>query len=329
MRWRAEALAAALCLALAPGAAQTTDDRPAGGADGGRDGGAAGGPLAGLTPRLREPPAPGTYPLPVRPARDAAPVETVFGGVSVAVYRLPGAGDSGAAVAQALEAQHAAQGWETRFRCAGADCGGFAFRAALWTAPLPAMRVSVADFHQVTMRRGEDALSVLASAAGGDVFVQIVTVTDARRAAAPDADPLADMAAVAAPVAPRPGAGADPGAMLDATGAAVLEGVDFRPGSLDFADGAKAALDVVARALRDRPGLSVVVVGHTDALGGLEVNRRVGARRAQAVVDALVARGVPAARLAAESAAWLAPRASNDTPEGRALNRRVTLVARP
>lgn len=71
------------------------------------------------------------------------------------------------------------------------------------------------------------------------------------------------------------------------------------------------------------------VVGHTCSLGDPAANRAVGLARAEAVRDALVAAGVPAARITVTSAGEDAPVASNTTPDGRARNRRVETFCTP
>jgi len=78
------------------------------------------------------------------------------------------------------------------------------------------------------------------------------------------------------------------------------------------------------------PDLKIAVVGHTDNVGGYETNLDLSRQRADAVVAELVAAyGVAADRLFAAGASFLAPIASNETDEGRALNRRVELVRVP
>jgi len=70
----------------------------------------------------------------------------------------------------------------------------------------------------------------------------------------------------------------------------------------------------------------VYVVGHTDNQGALDYNLGLSDRRAKAVAEALVKRGVPAARIAARGVGPLAPTASNADEAGRSKNRRVELV---
>jgi len=70
----------------------------------------------------------------------------------------------------------------------------------------------------------------------------------------------------------------------------------------------------------------VYVVGHTDNQGALDYNLGLSDRRAKAVADALVKRGVPAIRITARGVGPLSPTASNADETGRSRNRRVELV---
>jgi len=65
------------------------------------------------------------------------------------------------------------------------------------------------------------------------------------------------------------------------------------------------------------------IEGHTDSSGSAEINQQLSQQRAEAVMQALEARGVDAARLSAEGYGAERPLASNDTEEGRSANRRV------
>ncbi len=71
------------------------------------------------------------------------------------------------------------------------------------------------------------------------------------------------------------------------------------------------------------------VVGHTDSTGSEAYNQALSERRAEAVSDYLLRRGVPAASLTAMGRGEFEPRESNDTAAGRALNRRVEIFVSP
>jgi outer membrane protein OmpA-like peptidoglycan-associated protein len=72
----------------------------------------------------------------------------------------------------------------------------------------------------------------------------------------------------------------------------------------------------------------IVVEGYTDNVGTLEYNQQLSEARATAVGYALVARGVEIDRIRTKGNAYNNPVASNDTPEGRALNRRTEIIVR-
>jgi len=83
----------------------------------------------------------------------------------------------------------------------------------------------------------------------------------------------------------------------------------------------------LADALQRNPQWQVTINGHTDAIGSAESNLDLSKRRSEAVRSALVERyGVAAERLSARGYGATMPKDTNETPEGRARNRRVELV---
>ena len=105
-----------------------------------------------------------------------------------------------------------------------------------------------------------------------------------------------------------------PGSVLFATGKATLM------------PGAQARLDRVAAALKEVPNRDLVVEGYTDATGSDKTNQELSKNRAKVVRDYLVTRGVPSDRIRSEGLGPARPVADNDTPTGRAQNRRVEIV---
>jgi len=86
-------------------------------------------------------------------------------------------------------------------------------------------------------------------------------------------------------------------------------------------------LDQLAAAIQGlEPGLKVVVEGHTDDSGNAAYNLDLSHRRARSVVEYLRARSVPPDRLDFVGYGSARPLAPNDSPEGRALNRRVEFL---
>ncbi|MGD8439765.1 MAG: OmpA family protein [Holophagae bacterium] len=116
---------------------------------------------------------------------------------------------------------------------------------------------------------------------------------------------------------------------LDTSGHAVLQGIFFDTDTAVITPESTAALNEIAKLFDENPDLTAYVVGHTDMTGSLEHNLDLSQRRAAAVVEALVTQhGISRDRLTARGVGPLAPIGSNDTEAGRALNRRVELVAR-
>ena len=114
---------------------------------------------------------------------------------------------------------------------------------------------------------------------------------------------------------------------LAATGHVEVPGIYFDTGKSELKAESDAALAEIAKLLKADPALKVFVVGHTDNVASLDLNTRLSQARAEAVVQALVAKhGIAAGRLAGRGVGPLAPVASNDAEEGRAKNRRVELV---
>lgn len=85
-------------------------------------------------------------------------------------------------------------------------------------------------------------------------------------------------------------------------------------------------LNKLLKIMRDNPKLVIDIVGHTDALGDDAYNLELSQRRAQSVVDFLTQNHVSKSRLRARGEGERMPIATNDTDEGRALNRRVEFV---
>ena len=86
-------------------------------------------------------------------------------------------------------------------------------------------------------------------------------------------------------------------------------------------------LGEIEQVMHDHPDWKLSVEGHTDNIGGDASNLDLSKRRADAVVHSLVATyGIPESRFAAAGFGASRPVDTNDTPEGRARNRRVELV---
>ncbi len=92
---------------------------------------------------------------------------------------------------------------------------------------------------------------------------------------------------------------------------------------------AYADLDRIARVLRQYPQTRIKVEGFTDSTGSVSYNLRLSERRADAVREALIERGVSPSRIIAIGYGESRPRATNATAAGRQLNRRVEIYIIP
>jgi outer membrane protein OmpA-like peptidoglycan-associated protein len=105
--------------------------------------------------------------------------------------------------------------------------------------------------------------------------------------------------------------------------------VMFDSGSRNLSPGALARLDSVAATINRYSDSDVVVKGHTDSQGAEDANLRLSEDRALMVKNQLVLKGVDVYRITTLGFGESMPLATNATPEGRAMNRRVEIELRP
>jgi outer membrane protein OmpA-like peptidoglycan-associated protein len=106
-----------------------------------------------------------------------------------------------------------------------------------------------------------------------------------------------------------------------------IYGIHFDVDSAHIQPRSEPVIADIAQTMRENPGLRFQVEGHTDSDGGATYNQGLSQRRAQAVVDDLVTRyKIARSRLVAKGYGLTKPVASNATPAGKALNRRVELL---
>ncbi len=141
-------------------------------------------------------------------------------------------------------------------------------------------------------------------------------------------DPAGCEAAVTKP-SPKPAtatASAIPETMAPASGAmasTVLTGVNFESGSARIKGESFGTLDDVVVQMKSNPGMKAEIAGFTDDSGSASLNRTLSQRRAEAVMNYLISKGIPADSLTAKGYGPDQPLAGNDTAEGKAKNRRV------
>ena len=105
-----------------------------------------------------------------------------------------------------------------------------------------------------------------------------------------------------------------------------MSDVLFDTGKYSLKSGAREKLAKVAGILLAYPGLNIEVGGHTDNVGGDELNQILSSQRAGSVRDYLVTEGVATGSVTAKGFGNTLPVASNDNAAGRQQNRRVELV---
>lgn len=103
-------------------------------------------------------------------------------------------------------------------------------------------------------------------------------------------------------------------------------GVLFATNQATLLPGAQAQLNQVADALKTQSEHHFLVGGHTDDQGTDKINDDLSTRRATAVREYLVVRGVAAAAISAQGFGSHQPIGENKTTEGRAMNRRVEII---
>jgi outer membrane protein OmpA-like peptidoglycan-associated protein len=267
--------------------------------------------------------APGltTYQLAVRAHGTSAGMTVpVEGEVLTRAARIDGEAMNTLALVRFYRRQLEDAGFRILLDCDQATCGGFDFRFALDTLPPPAMEVSLSDYRFLSARNSTDgsAAAILVSRTPAAAFIQISEI---------GAEVLPPLPA--APAEPLVADATDSLGDLLTAGSVPLDGLLFEPGSAELAGDPGQVLAELARWLSDHPDRSVILVGHTDNQGSLESNMSVSRRRAESVRLSLIEDyQADPARLSVDGIGFLAPRASNETEEGRALNRRVEAVLR-
>jgi outer membrane protein OmpA-like peptidoglycan-associated protein len=114
---------------------------------------------------------------------------------------------------------------------------------------------------------------------------------------------------------------------LEETGKVLVYGIYFDFNSANIREESEPVLKEIADALNAHPDWKLSVNGHTDNVGGATYNIGLSNRRAAAVKQALVDRySITTDRLATAGFGMSQPIETNDTPEGRARNRRVELI---
>lgn len=115
------------------------------------------------------------------------------------------------------------------------------------------------------------------------------------------------------------------GARVNAVGCWVLDMVHFDFDKTDIKPKYLPLLQEAANVLQENPSLRVEIQGHTDSMGNPQYNQLLSQKRAKAIQDYLVEKGIPQERLSAKGYGEAKPIAPNQNAAGRAQNRRSQL----
>lgn len=113
---------------------------------------------------------------------------------------------------------------------------------------------------------------------------------------------------------------------IEVNATVILKNVFFDTKSSVLKPGSISELDNVVRLMNENPNMKIMISGFTDNVGKPEDNLKLSIGRAVAVVNYLLGKGVNNNRLSFKGFGETKPIASNDTEEGKALNRRTELT---
>ncbi len=114
---------------------------------------------------------------------------------------------------------------------------------------------------------------------------------------------------------------------IDSRGKIALYGILFDNGKSDIKPESEKAISPIATYLQKNPDVNVYIVGHTDNAGDYVMNQKLSKSRGESIKNYLVTKyKIAPSRLTAEGVGPVCSVATNDTEEGRALNRRVEIV---
>jgi OmpA-OmpF porin, OOP family len=212
-----------------------------------------------------------------------------------------------------FETQLTKAGFETLVACDTDACGGIPFTEAIDSLPVPQMWVDGFNYHYYSGHKTsggrETYASVLVSENNSEITAQL-TVAELGAIE----NKMVDAAAMAKG--------------LGESGHIALYGIYFDTDKATLKPESRPTLEQIAKLMASQPQLNVFIVGHTDSQGAFDYNLDLSQRRAEAVAAELVrSYHIAQPRLHSAGVGMLAPVGSNATESGRALNRRVELVA--
>ena len=216
-------------------------------------------------------------------------------------------------VSRNFETQLTKAGFEALLNCDTDACGGIPFTEGIDALPIPQMWVDGFNYRYVAGRKAEGGretyASILVSENNREIYAQLI---------------VAEIGAIENKMVDA----ATMSKGLRETGRIALYGIYFDTDRAVIKPESRPTLEQIAKLLTAQVQLNVFIVGHTDGVGPYEYNLDLSKRRAEAIAAELVKNyRITAPRLRTAGVGLLAPVGSNATEAGRALNRRVELVA--
>ncbi|MGJ4927129.1 OmpA family protein [Bradyrhizobium sp. HKCCYLS2038] len=216
-------------------------------------------------------------------------------------------------VSRNFEGQLAKVGFEPLIACDTDACGGIPFTEAIDALPVPQMWIDGFDYRYVAGRKAADGREIYASVVVSQNNQQIYAQLT-----------IAELGAMQNKMV----SAAEMAKGLGDKGHIALYGIYFDTDKATMKPESRPTLEQIAQLLGNQPQLNVFIVGHTDNQGSYDYNLELSRRRAEAVAAELSrSYRIAPARLRTAGVGLLAPVGSNATDAGRALNRRVELVA--
>jgi OmpA-OmpF porin, OOP family len=248
------------------------------------------------------------------PFKDGKPSDTprLEGRITRIAYRSA-PGPSIMEVSRNFETQLAKAGFEPLLNCDTDACGGIPFTEAIEALPIPQMWVDGFNYRYYSGRKSEGGretyASVLVSENNREIYAQLT---------------VAELGAIENKMVDADGMAKG----LREAGRIALYGIYFDTDKAVIRPESRPTLEQIAKLLASQVALSVFIVGHTDSQGPYTYNLDLSRRRAEAIAEELVKTyHIGAPRLRTAGVAHLSPVGSNASEAGRALNRRVELVA--
>ena len=224
--------------------------------------------------------------------------------------------------AELMLSQLDANKYETLLDCHDKVCGGFDFRFQIDVLPSPHVYINLGNFRYISLKFGSQYKTILISKLANTLWLQINETADEKNPSSAKSivKPLWSGAQL------QPASGTLPD-KLDINGHAIMSDLEYGSGSSNLGDGPFTSVRELAEYLLKHPEASVILVGHTDTVGKLEANIELSKNRAQAVAERLIKKyGVKSDQLSSDGVGYLSPITSNETEQGRDMNRRVEVI---